>query len=196
MEEGLGMGLLLLLSLATQDSAESYYKLKPGTTAVLQQVRLGRKSRIDIKVLREEDGKLLVESSELFEGEKEPHVETVAWWMDEGLLTIGQWRAGKAEPWFRLLKPGAKKGDTWIGSAGALGDSFVAKHEGLTELTLPAGTFKDVYWVRISSSAGGDLAMTRSIDFYLAPGVGLVKTRILENGAETSTTELREFKKP
>jgi hypothetical protein len=179
--------LALLLPAFPQDTAEPFYKFKPGTTWTFKQKADGKEGKVVLTVTEEKEGKVYLQSKETREGEAEPRVETPVWYVENGLLVWADLRAETLKPTFYIYKPGSKKGDTW--PAGPRDGE--ATHLGTAEVTVAAGTFKDVVQIRLARPRLG------TVTFWLAPKVGMVKAeRVPREGEEAKAVqlELAEFK--
>jgi hypothetical protein len=75
----------------------------------------------------------------------------------------------------RLYKLGSRKGDTWECTDARLKSApdRVFTHLGVETVSVPAGTFRNARHVRVEIAAEG---RRHTGDFYIVPGVGIVKT--------------------
>lgn len=87
------------------------------------------------------------------------------WYVQDGYVVWGDNDLQQITPYWRVYKLGSKKGDTWKGPS-EKGD---ATHMGTTEVTVPAGKYKDVIHIRLTDEDA------KVHDFYYAPAVGLVR---------------------
>ena len=107
---------------------------------------------------------------------------------NDGYYCWGPIDNGKFKPTMRLFKYGAKAGDTWDGWVQKADNApmVTAKYVGLEEVTVPAGTYKDVVHVQAVITDGP------TMDYYFAPKTGLIKLTILMHGA-VSRVEMSAF---
>jgi hypothetical protein len=98
----------------------------------------------------------------------------------------------------RLYKLGSRPGDTWPCTDPRLKNmpdrTFV--HVGIEKLTVPAGVFRSARHVRVELQQGG---ATHTGDFYIVPGIGIVKTEAVSEAAGRQfkvTLELESFTPP
>lgn len=168
---------VFLSSPGPEDTGEQFYKFKVGTKWTMKQTGLDEESKVTTEVTKNEDGKVWIESKEYRKDEESPKVKTLVWYVEGGLLV---W-AEKLLPVFNLYKLGSKKGDSWTAGPG-MPEGAQAKHMGIEEVKVPAGTYKDAVHVQITIKE-------TAADFYLAPGVGLIKTTMGDAGK----VELTEF---
>ena len=173
--------LLALLLAPQEDTGEQFYKFKPGTTWTFKHKEGGKEAKAVLTVTEEKDGKVYLQSKESREGEAEPRIETPVWYVENGILVWADLRAEKLRPTFYLYKLGSKKGDTW--PAGPRDGE--ATHLGPVEVTVPAGTYKDVVQIRLTRPRLG------TVTFWLAPKVGLVKAeRAPREGEEEKAVQM------
>jgi hypothetical protein len=173
------------LLLPTQDEGgESFTKFKVGTTWTLRQKTDDREKRITLSVLKSEGGKTTVQSKEYADEDEEPRIDTALWYVEDGYL-IWEMGEGDAKLTVRVLKLGSKKGESWKGTLRGK-EEYEGTNLGTEELTVPAGTYKNVIHVRLSDPKGAGT-------FHFAPGVGLIKLE-QERGRQRVVTELTEFK--
>jgi len=168
----------LLLSL--QDSLDDFYKFKTGTTWTYKRVEAGAERKITVKATGEDGGKIKMAWSD---PDKDGD-SIVTWTVSDSLLTVEARKEGDASGLsFAVLKADSKKDDGWKSPGGEV------THKGKADVTVPAGTYKDAVWTRYRTTGDTDV----TVDFYLAPKVGLVKVEInASNGG--NTFELAEFK--
>lgn len=161
--------LLAVLLLGVQDTGEQFYRFAKGSTWKYTATTPDSKDRATIEVIGEDGGK--VSSSMVMTGER-GHKSELRWWVEDGILYWGEKRGEKLVEVMGLYKVGSKKGDTWKLEAkeGRVGQE--GSHQGLVELKVPAGVYKDAVHVRVKML---DDVFKASIDFYLAEKVGLVK---------------------
>jgi hypothetical protein len=171
--------LTVLLLLPLQASLDDFYKFKKGTTWAYKRVEDGAERKITGKVLADDDGKIQVEWSD----PDKDGTTTIKWSVSESLLTLEAGKDGEPGLVFKILKVDSKKDDAWESPGGEV------THKGKADVTVPAGTYKDAVWTRFRTSGDGDT----TVDFYLAPKVGLVKVEI-NAGNGGNTFELTEFK--
>ncbi len=98
----------------------------------------------------------------------------------------------------RLYRLGSKPGDSWPCTDERLkpqpGRTFT--HMGLETVAVPAGVFKNARHIRVQVRAGG---VTSTGDFYIVPGVGIVKTEAVSEGNGVTRRvelELEKFSPP
>ena len=98
----------------------------------------------------------------------------------------------------RLYRLGSKPGDSWPCTDPRLkaqpGRSFT--HMGLETVAVPAGVFKNARHVRVQVRGEG---VTSTGDFYIVPGVGIVKTEAVSEGNGVTRRvelELEKFSPP
>lgn len=169
--------MLALSLLAPQDTAEEFYKFKPGTCWVYEMVEDGKSRKMTLTVTKHDGAKVFLESVEERREGGEPKKETLFWSVEEGFLTISEVKGEKSSPIFRVYKLGSKKGDTW--KAPLIEGGADAVHLGTGEIEVPAGKYKDVVHVRLTQLVNvEEKEMKFTADFHLAPKVGLVKLEI------------------
>ena len=178
---------LLLAGVLQDDTGEQFFKFPVGTSWKLVLKEGDKETKIELQVLRHEEGRTIVESKEL-RSEGEPRLATLAWWAEEGHVIWGEKRGEKLRPELRVYKIGSKKGDTWDASAGAATPvAAKATHFGTLEKKVTAGTYKDA--VQVKLDLGGMKA-----EMFLAPKVGLIRMEMNAEGEPAKTVELVEFK--
>jgi hypothetical protein len=179
--------LALVAFLQDKDTGEQFYKFKVGTSWTLTQKENDKQSTIELKVLKEDGGKVHIESKE-DKGEGRVREQTLVWYCEDEALLWGELaKDGTLRPQIRYYKVGSKKGDTWDANAGKGGPpNAKATHMGTAEVKVPAGTYKDALHVQITMDRG-------TINMYWAPGVGIVKMDGAM-GEDTMLIELKEFK--
>jgi hypothetical protein len=178
------MGLMMTLAFALLLQDE-FYKFPAETAWTYKRVQNNEERVILGKALGEKDGRVTIDWKENNLDGSLHEASEVAWSVKDGVLTAEA--RGKGDGAFFLvlpvLKVGSKKDDAWTTSQGE------SKHYGVTEVKVPAGTYKDAVHTQLKT--GDDLL----IDFYMVPKVGLVKVTVVPpNGADTLTVELKEFK--
>lgn len=154
-------------------AAEAFYKFEPGTTWTYQS-KAGNKC--NFQVVKQIEGKVQFEERwydsdghEVDKGKAE-----VTWSVDNGYLSR-TWGKGANRTTLRVYKMNSSKGDTWGNPLPTPAEMNVTNH-GPEEVSVPAGTY--IRALRIGfriSGAGQDL-----MEYWLAPGVGLVRFRWLE----------------
>ena len=161
---------------------DDFYKFKPGTSWTYKRTEDGTERTITGVVADEKDGKVRLEWKDPGEG----GTDTVTWRVEDKILIVESAKeGGGTELAFGVLKEGAKKDDTWT-SYGA-----TITHRGTTEVTVPAGTYKEAVWTHLKLKEDGDEV---TVDFYLVPKVGLVKVDIKTKKGGKNRFELTEFK--
>jgi hypothetical protein len=169
-----------LLLLPLQTSLDDFYKFKAGTTWTYKRLEEGKERKITVKAAGEADGKIKMDWSD---PDKDGN-SIVTWTVSDSLLTVEARKEGDASGLsFAVLKVDSKKDDGWASPGGEV------THKGKADVIVPAGTYKECVWTRYRTSGEGDV----TVDFYLAPKIGLVKVEInATNGG--NTFELAEFK--
>ncbi len=104
------------------------------------------------------------------------------WYIQNEFVIWADYDLEEVTPYWHVYKVGSKQGDTWKGPEG----KSEATHMGTSELTVPAGNFKDVIHIRINDE---DETM---LNFYYAPKVGLVMRETISKEGKT-VLELQEF---
>lgn len=179
-----------VLFLLMQDSGEQFYKFSAGTTWEYVEERGKNKTKSVLTVKEIKDGKTIIESKEYAEGAKEPEVKTVATYAQDGHVIWAEEVEGKLEERIRLFKIGSKKGDTWTSDMG--GDSITISNLGTEEVKVGAGTYKDA--VHLGFESGDDMSGKMKCDYWMAPGVGLIKFE-MSSGEAKMTMECTKFEK-
>jgi hypothetical protein len=175
------LALSLLFSLQASPLDE-FFKFKAGTTWTYRRLEDKQERRITGTVTGEEDGKVRVE----WKDPDKDGTSAVAWSVADGLLTVEARKEGESGGLsFSLLKSGAKKDDKWPSPGGEF------THQGKKDVSVPAGTYKDVVWTQFRTAEEGSGV---TIDFYLAPKVGLIKIDIYAKDGGTNRFELTDFK--
>ena len=176
-----GFALALFLSLQASPLDE-FYKFKAGTSWTYKRLEDNQERKLTGTVTGEEDGKVRVE----WKDPDKDGTSAVAWSVTDGILTVEARKEGESGGLsFALLKAGAKKDDKWPSPGGEF------THQGKKDLSVPAGTYKDVVWTQFKTGEEGSGV---KIDFYLAPKVGLIKIEIYAKDGGTNRFELTEFK--
>lgn len=144
----------------------------------------GEKRLVTLTVVAAADGRTDLEYDIREAGGSRPRASADEAWYDEGEYVV--WGARDADdvlsPYWRVLKKGAGKGDTWPG----LLPKEVTAHMGAAEIVVPAGTFQDAVHIRVMGP--------KIHDFHFAPGVGLVRWDTGTESGEVSL-QLRAFSK-
>ena len=180
MRTGLALALLVSLQAAPLDD---FYKFKPGTTWIYKRLEDSQERKLTGTVTGEEEGKLRVE----WRDPDKDGTSAVTWSVVDGILTVEARKEGEGGLSFGLLKQGAKKDDKWPSPGGEF------THQGTAEVKVPAGTYKDVVWTQFKTAEEGSGV---TIDFFLAPKVGLIKIDIRAKDGGTNRFDLTEFKEP
>lgn len=174
--------LALAALLAVQaPSMDELYKFKKDTTWTYKRMENETERKIVAKALGEEGGKQKIDWQELEKDGSLHKASVISWSVIEGVLTA-EAKSKDEEITFGVAKEGIKKGERW---QTALGEMV---HEGTVELTVPAGTYKDVLKTKL------DLGGEGHIGFWMAPKVGLVRIAVVEGAKESQLWELTEFK--
>lgn len=190
----MNFAILALAALLPQDDkGEGLYIFPVGTTWVyeeIQQEEKGeKKKRVVMKVLKAEEGKTEIKSQDFADGSKEPtFTKTLYSYLEDGYVVWGREVDGKMQAQVRFFKVGAKKGDTWTFGEGK--KAVTLTHMGTTELTVKAGTYKDVIQVQMIF---GDATMTGTADFFLVNGIGMIKAEMKLGTMVHNIIELQEF---
>lgn len=187
--------LLALASLAPQENADAFWKFKPGTVLTYAVTEGGVKKKSVTTVQKEEEGKVWLEEKETAEGEAEPTIKTLAYYVKDGFVVYAEKVEGKLVDKVRLLKVGSKKGDSWKNPAGDELPEFEIQHLGTEEVKAAAGTWKDAIHLRFKLGGDAD-AFSAVADYWMAPGAGLVKFLMKAADQEVYTLELKELKAP
>jgi hypothetical protein len=98
----------------------------------------------------------------------------------------------------RLYKLGSKPGDSWPCTDPRLKSlpDRTFTHRGLEKVTVPAGVFRNARHVQVQVRKEG---VTSTGDFYIVPGVGIVKTQAVveaSGGTRRVELELESFSPP
>ena len=107
-----------------------------------------------------------------------------------GYWCWGAMEEGKFKPVMALFKLDAKVGDTWDGWSGGRKDEqpeVTVKYVANEELKTPFGNLKDVIHVQATVKDGPTL------DYWFAPGKGMVKSMTSQDGKERRRFELTAF---
>lgn len=183
--------ILAALLLAQDKTGEEFYKFKKDTTWTFVRSEDGKEGKMILTVLKDEEGTVHVDSKDWrkLDAEK-PREETLLWRVQDGHLTWVSLRDGKERDVMRLLKLDAAKGDTWtVREEGK--EKVTGTHQGTCEVTVPAGTYKDVVQIDLTFEKAGKEPSVMSM--YFAPKVGLVKMSGTRAGGKTMSLELKEF---
>ncbi len=190
--------LVMAAILGQEGNAEGLWKFKPGTAWVYEEIQEEqdgkekkiKKRRVENTVLKEADGKTVIESKEYKNDEKEPsRTKTVLSYVEDGLVTWGREIEGKPQPQLRFFKVGAQKGDSWTSEFGK-GDKQELTYVGIEELKVAAGTYKEAIHVHMKF---GDAKAQGTADFYLVDGIGLVKGEMSMGDLMHNVIELQSF---
>jgi hypothetical protein len=197
--EGGSMGSLMLVALisASQgDTGEQYYKFPKDTSWTYEGATEGSKRKTVLTVATEEAQQVRLVSKSYDNGKNETGLPvSVVWAVEEGFLSWWtEGKNGKRMDAMQLYKLGSKKGDTWKGAPVKAPDVSEVTHLGTLEVKVPAGTFKNVTEVRVKYPSSPD-TNEFTMDFYLAPKVGMIKMETKVGGKTASLMELTEFKK-
>jgi hypothetical protein len=174
------LAIALLISLQASPLDE-YFKFKIGTSWTYKRLEEGVERKITGTVTGSEGGKVSVE----WKDPDKDGTSAVTWSVVDGVLRVQARKEGEEGLSFSLLKEGTKKDDKWPSPGGEF------THRGKSEVTVPAGTYKDAVWTQFKTGDDGNGA---KIDFYLAPKIGLVKVEIHAKDGGTNKFELTEFK--
>lgn len=175
------------------DNAEPFYKFKAGTFWTFEATKKPAKgpkmSKLEFKVVKEEEGKIELESKAHRDG-SEPQVESLRWAVKDGILTWSEIRSGEEKTTMQLYKLGSKKGDTWEWAI-TEGGKAKSTHLGREEVKVAAGTYKDALHVQFEMVDG---PVKFTMEIYFAAGVGPVKVIGGSTDEDRTTLELKEFK--
>jgi hypothetical protein len=165
---------------------DDLYKFKAETAWTYKRIEDGVERKISARSLGEESGKVRVDWKEYRKDGELHKASVLTWCIDDGALTCtakSKTDDGQDEELsFSVLKDGAKKDDTWQSALGQMA------HRGTLDVTVPAGTYKNAVQTRLGLGEDGH------IDFFLVPKVGLAKIVLIQQGKETQSWELTEFK--
>jgi len=177
------MKTILVMTLLLQAAPlDDFYKFKTGTTWTYKRLEDSQERKITGTVIGEENGKVRVE----WKDPDKDGTSVITWSVVDGLLTAEARKEGEtAGLSFGLLKDGAKKDDKWTSPGGEF------THQGKADITVPAGTYKEAVWTQFKTGEEGSGV---TIDFFLAPKVGLLKIDIRAKDGGTNRFELTEFK--
>jgi hypothetical protein len=191
---------LLLAGFSPQDEKEAsgvklddYYKFPVGTKWTLLRKAEGQpQSKVELEVTKVEDGVTYYDSREFDEGSDKPKkTDPMAWHVKDGHLIWAQVKDGKLNTLFKVLKEGAKAGDSWEGGGEGLPFTVTATLKEITTLPTPAGEYKNAAHVLFEMKMEQQVS---EMSFYFAPGVGLLRLGG-EGPAGKGYVELAEFKK-
>lgn len=98
----------------------------------------------------------------------------------------------------RIYKTGSRKGDTWPCTDPRLKSApdRVFTHLGMEKVTVPAGIFRNARHVQVVIQAEGG---SHTGDFFIVPGIGIVKTQAVSETAGRKmevVLELESFNRP
>jgi hypothetical protein len=177
--------LAALALLPTQDTGAQFYKFTKGTVWKYKATTPDSKDdKLRIETTGEDDGKVTA----IFELSGERGKKSVLrWWVEDGYLFWGEKHGEKLGEIMGLYKVGSKKGDTWKLDAKDGRQGQEGRHEGLEEVKVPAGVYKDAVHIKVKV-----LPESVAISFYLVEKVGLVKISFNE-GDKLSELLLEEF---
>lgn len=190
--------LVVAAILGQENGNDGLWKFKPGTAWVYQETqeesagkeKKVKKKRVENTVLKEADGRTVIESKEYKNDEKEvSKTKTVFSYVEDGYVTWGREVEGKLQPQIRLFKVGAKKGDSWKSEFGK-GEKQELTFVGTEELTVAAGTYKEAIHVQMKF---GDAKAKGTADFYLVDGVGMVKGEMALGEMMHNVIELQSY---
>ncbi len=181
--------LLVALVLSFQAAPlDDFYKFKPETTWTYKRFEGNAERRVVGVVVGDENGKVKLDWKDYEKDGTLHERSTVTWFMADDILTVeGRPEGTDQVLTFAVLKKDAKANDQWAWTGGQ------AVHKGTTEITVPAGTYKNAVWVQLK---GGEDNKDFSVDFYLVPKVGMVLIKINTGSGEANQFELAEFKEP
>jgi hypothetical protein len=167
------LAALLIPAFAQEDRAEKLWRFKAGTQWTYQLRNAGGPVREIARVVGEKDGRVIQEVQSFKEGEAQASetYRPVAWF-EKGFVLWGREKDGKVSAENRVWKAGARKGDTWPFLFAETSTEITAEFMGEIELKTPAGTWKQVRHVRITSGKATEQ------ELYLAEGAGLLKLEV------------------
>ncbi len=177
---------LIAFALLLQADADALYKFKAGTSWTYEKKDGGPGGVVTMTVSGvDKDGRVSIDQREQIL-DAQPRLSKQAWFVKDGLL---HWveisNSGTDTPFLDVYKVGSRKGDSWK-TAFPMGEAD-AKHMGVEEVKVGAGTYKNAVHVRIAQGPA-------SIDVWLAPGVGMVKSAMKPPMGPAVEMSLKEFK--
>jgi len=153
---------------APPEDVGALYSFKPGTAWIYEAVRGKSRAKAAMRVKGIEGGRVRFESnleSPAGDGQwKERHVQYV----EDGYLMQSDVEDHQVKKPMRLYKLGSRKGHSWASRPENEPGEYRIHHLGLTTVDVPAGRFENVICLRLALKATVQ-------DFYLKPGVGLIK---------------------
>lgn len=172
-----------------EDSAGYFWKMKVGSKSTYTMVFTVNGAEVagpelTVEVMKV-DGKFVA-----YHQEAAGHADDYAAGESNGFYCWGEVEDGKFKPVMALVKFGSKKGDTWDGWAGGKKDDqpeVTVKHMGTETLKTKAGELKDCLHIQATVKDGPVM------DFWFAPGKGMVKQSMSMDGAERRRFELTSF---
>lgn len=170
------MIFIALVALASQEDLAKLHDFPAGTKWVYtaRDAGTGKVLRSESRVVKKDAAGVTTETRH-FEGPKDLGSKTQVWTVKSGLLMLDT---------VAVFMSGARKGDGWTY---AVADTKAkAVHQGVEELKVPAGTYKDAIHVRHSAGTG-------EIDVWLVPGIGIAKSETRDAGKPGLIMELKEF---
>ncbi len=186
---------LLVPLFCLQADPEPAWKFARGTSWTYSKVVKTYLYEARITVLSADEKQLTVETKDYIPGDEENastdhsiHKE------DGGYLVWIELKGDKPQDPLRIYKRGSKEGDTWDAGSSDPNSKATARHRGRTDVTVPAGTFKDCVKIDIESDGKNPLSALYSMTLYLSPKAGLVKMTMTFAGKPYISLELKQFK--
>jgi len=204
----LATGLGISSAAAAPSGDQESFRFEKGTRWTYVGTTQGQKTTVvqEVFKVREGDFSLKGESAILYpllsrtltEGpssEVESITTTGYLGLESGFFVTGSLGAGVP---VRIFKLGSRRGDSWTCTDPRLKDApdLVFRNLGMEKVTVPAGTYLDARHIQLRIETPGGLHIG---DFYIVPGVGIVKTQATseESGEKKSLLlELTRFTGP
>jgi len=169
------------------------FDFKVGTEWTYEKATSDARSRVVVRVVGNEGGRVTTEHRTYEKDASEPAlVTTWVHYVENGFLMQAGVNGGKMRTPFRLYKLGSRKGQTWKRLPDDK-DGELMKNLGLADMRLPAGRFPRAVSLRWDRATAVE-------DTALVPGVGLVqqeyvvKAQAGSPGGRLYVLRLAEFK--
>jgi hypothetical protein len=152
----------------SEERPEALYAFRPGTTWTYETVEGQERHRGQVRVKKVDAGRVWIEGRL-----DEPHAahdwaDSYVHYLENGYLMRAAVKDGVVQAPRRLYRLGSRKGQSWASDPADKPGDYLIHHLGLTTVEVPAGRFENVLCLR--------LVLTAMVqDFYLKPGIGLVK---------------------
>lgn len=185
--------VLLFAFLGQEDTGEAYYKFPVGTVWTYERQTGDEKVRVVSTVVKQEKERTVVESKEFRKEGDPPETRTFVWYVEEGFLCLAEQKDDRLRNEMRVYRLASKKGDTWKSPVGGVDYGIEGAHRGTADVEVRAKTYKSVLQVRMNM---GVILQNASLDFDLAPGVGMIRFHFKAEEQGEIRMELLEFKKP